>query len=181
MRGGGKEKGEVLMGNRRMACQCQKWSCAEERLGENEREDGRRAWLINLFTSMKMLRAPLWLKFSLPSIIAVAGLNLQSCRYQTLSKRSSLQPAPPPHSSSNKPIALSQQHNLHLILVTSSLVSKPSVNLLSVTCWVCMCVCLFIYSFQCASELLPLKTPREWSLCVLARFLRWCAFPTRGF
>lgn len=37
MRGGGKEKGEVLMGNRRMACQCQKWSCAEERLGENER------------------------------------------------------------------------------------------------------------------------------------------------
>lgn len=133
MRGGGMEKGEVLMGNRRMACQCQKWSCAEERLGENEREDGRRAWLINLFTSMKMLRAPLWLKFSLPSIIAMAGLNLQSCRYQTLSKRSSLQPAPPPHSSSNKPIALSQQHNLHLILVTSSLVSKPSVILLSVT------------------------------------------------
>lgn len=99
MRGGGKEKGEVLMGNRRMACQCQKWSCAEERLGENEREDGRRAWLINLFTSMKMLRAPLWLKFSLPSIIAVAGLSLQSCRYQTLSKRSSLQPAPPPATS----------------------------------------------------------------------------------
>lgn len=33
--------GEVLMGKRRMACQCQKWSCAEERLGENEREDGR--------------------------------------------------------------------------------------------------------------------------------------------
>ena len=29
--------GEVLMGNRRMACQCQKWSCAEERVGENER------------------------------------------------------------------------------------------------------------------------------------------------
>lgn len=29
------------MGKRRMACQCQKWSCAEERVGENEREDGR--------------------------------------------------------------------------------------------------------------------------------------------
>ncbi len=33
----------MLMGKRRMACQCQKWSCAEERVGENEREDGRRA------------------------------------------------------------------------------------------------------------------------------------------
>lgn len=31
------------MGNRRMACQCQKWSCAKERVGENEREVGRRA------------------------------------------------------------------------------------------------------------------------------------------
>lgn len=37
----GKEQGEVLMGKRRMACQCQKWSCAEERLEQNEREDGR--------------------------------------------------------------------------------------------------------------------------------------------
>lgn len=26
----GKEQGEVLMGKRQMACQCQKWSCAEE-------------------------------------------------------------------------------------------------------------------------------------------------------
>lgn len=41
--GGGKEQGEVLMGKRRMVCQCQKWSCAEERVGKNEREDGRRA------------------------------------------------------------------------------------------------------------------------------------------
>ena len=29
------------MGKRRMVCQCQKWSCAEEIVGENEREDGR--------------------------------------------------------------------------------------------------------------------------------------------
>lgn len=28
------------MGNRRMACQCQKWSCAEERGGEDGREGG---------------------------------------------------------------------------------------------------------------------------------------------
>lgn len=41
--GGGKEQGEVLMGKRRMVHQCQKWSCAEERVGGNEREDGRRA------------------------------------------------------------------------------------------------------------------------------------------
>lgn len=40
--GGWKEQGAVLMGKRQMACQCQKWSCAEERVGENEREDGRR-------------------------------------------------------------------------------------------------------------------------------------------
>lgn len=96
--GGGKEQGEVLMGKRRMVCSCQNWSCAEERVGENEMEDGRRAWLINLFTSLKTLRAPFWLKFSLPSIIASAALNLQSCRYQALSKQSSLQSEPsPPH------------------------------------------------------------------------------------
>lgn len=41
--GGGKEQGEVLMGKRRMACQCQKWSCVEEKAGANEREDGRTA------------------------------------------------------------------------------------------------------------------------------------------
>lgn len=32
----------MLMGNRRMACQCQKWSCAEEGVEENGGgEDGR--------------------------------------------------------------------------------------------------------------------------------------------
>lgn len=92
--GGGKEKGEVLMGNRRMACQCQKWSCAEEGVGEKAREDGRRVWLINLFTSLKMLQAPFWLNFSLSSIIGMAALNLQSCRYQTLSQPRILSPVP---------------------------------------------------------------------------------------
>lgn len=43
----GKEKSEVLMGNRQMACQCQKWSCAEERVEENERGriEGGLDWL----------------------------------------------------------------------------------------------------------------------------------------
>lgn len=34
-------QGKVLMGKRQMACQCLKWSCTEERVEENEREDGR--------------------------------------------------------------------------------------------------------------------------------------------
>lgn len=75
---GGKKQDKVLMGKRRMACQCQKWSWAEKRAWANERYDGRTAWLINLFTSLKTLQAPLWLKFSLSSIIAIAGLNLSS-------------------------------------------------------------------------------------------------------
>lgn len=47
----------------------------EKKAAANEREDGRTGWLINLFTSPKTLRAPFWLKFSLSSIIAIAGLN----------------------------------------------------------------------------------------------------------
>lgn len=86
----GKEQGEVLMGKRQMACQCQKWSCAEESAEANEREDGRKGWLINLFTSLKMLQAPFWLKFRLPSIITNAGLSYWSCQHQMLWK-----PPPP--------------------------------------------------------------------------------------
>lgn len=72
------------MGKRQMACQCQKWSCAEESAGANEREDGRKGWLINLFTSLKMLQAPFWLKFRLPSIITNAGSSHWSCQHQML-------------------------------------------------------------------------------------------------
>lgn len=152
------------MGNRRMECQCQKWSCAEERVKENEREDGRRAWLINLFTSLKMLRAPFWLKFSLSSIIAMAGLNLQSCRYQTLSKRSSLQPAPPPHApTANLILSTSSVICISSFLVTSWLGRNPPpyISLLSYTLspihveFVCMF--LFICSSHSASKLRALK------------------------
>lgn len=81
---GGEKQGEVLMGKRQMACQCQKWSCAEKSAGANEREDGRKGWLINLFTSLKTLQAPFWLKFRLPSIITNAGSGHRSCQHQTL-------------------------------------------------------------------------------------------------
>lgn len=81
---GGEKQGEVLMGKRQMACQCQKWSCAEESAGANEREDGRKGWLINLFTSLKTLQAPFWLKFHLPSIITNAGSGHRSCQHQML-------------------------------------------------------------------------------------------------
>lgn len=81
---GGEKQGEVLMGKRQMACQCQKWSCAEKSTGANEREDGRKGWLINLFTSLKTLQAPFWLKFRLPSIITNAGSGHRSCQHQTL-------------------------------------------------------------------------------------------------
>lgn len=175
--GGGKERGEVLMGNRQMACQCQKWSCAEERVGKNEREDGRRAWLINLFTSLKMLRAPFWLKFSLSSIIAMASLNLQSCRYQVLSKRLSLQTEPPPH----PPTA-------NLLPVASFASPQCSTCQEPTFLWFCslsyvdfVCVSLFICSFHFASKLIALKTHWEWCLYVSARFLKWSSFPTQGF
>lgn len=83
---GGKEQGEVLMGKKQMVYQCQKWSCAEESAGANEREDGRKGWLINLFTSLKTLQAPFWLKFRLPSIITNAGSSHWSCQHQMLWK-----------------------------------------------------------------------------------------------
>lgn len=60
--------------------------CRRKSRGEWEGEDRRRAWLINLFTSLKMLQAPFWLKFTLSSITAMAALNLQRCRYQALSQ-----------------------------------------------------------------------------------------------
>ncbi len=186
--GGGKERGKVLMGKRRMACQCQKWSCAEERVGENEREDGRRAWLINLFTSLKMLQAPFWLKFSLSSIIAMAGLNLQSCRYQTLSKRSSLQPESPPRPPTANLILTTSAFICMLSLFVSSwLVGYPppydSVLSLthSVSHMLSLYVCPFIYSSHSASKPLALKTHWEMCLCVSACFLQWCAFPTQSF
>lgn len=81
---GRKLQGEVLMGKRQMACQWQKWSCAGESAGANEREDGRKGWLINLFTSLKTLQAPFWLKFHLPSIIANARSSYWSCQHQML-------------------------------------------------------------------------------------------------
>lgn len=78
------ERGKVLMGKRQMACQCQKWSYAEESAGANEREDGRKGWLINLFTSLNTLQAPFWLKFCLPSIITNAGSSHWSYQHKIL-------------------------------------------------------------------------------------------------
>lgn len=73
----------------------QKWSCAEESAGANEREDGKMGWLINLFTSLKTLQAPFWLKFRLPSIITNAGSSHWSCQHQMLWEPR--RPPPPPH------------------------------------------------------------------------------------
>lgn len=132
--------------------------------------------------------APFWLKFSLSSIIAVAGLNLQSCRYQTLSERSSPQPEPPPHPPTANLILSTRSFNcISSFLVSSWLVRNqpPYDSLFSLTLSLShalfVSMCLFIYSSHSASKLLALKTLWEWCLCVSASFLQWRAFPTQGF
>lgn len=79
---------------------------------------GRRAWLINLFTSLKMLQAPFWLNFSLSSIIAAAILNLRSCRYPTLLWCLNPSPASSPHP------AVAILSIRHMICITSFLVAS---------------------------------------------------------
>lgn len=149
---GRKLQGEVLMGKRQMACQWQKWSCAGESAGANEREDGRKGWLINLFTSLKTLQAPFWLKFHLPSIITNARSSYWSCQHQMLDP-------PLPHPGPERPEQPSHPGKLSQTLwVSSSYASLSPLPAVLLSVWLTGKVLLYCISrslLQCHTLATP--------------------------